>query len=132
MFFSAVYFKSGTGYFYFVLVGEGEGGVRHARREGGGSFFFLESPRTGWCSVVFGVPGGGEAEGLGGCLRRIGEFFGGGGGGLNIFLRGRNVCQVNFIFDGGGGASAKEKRAFTKAASVPARRQSENAGPRFF
>ena len=36
-----------------------------------------------------GRPGG--AEGLAGCLRRIGEL---GGGGLNIFLGGRNVHQV--------------------------------------
>ena len=33
-------------------------------------------------------------EGPGGCLRRTGEFWG--GGGLNIFFRGRNVHQVLF------------------------------------
>ena len=40
-----------------------------------------------------GSPGGGGAEGPGGCLRRIGEF--GGGGGLNIFFMGPNVLQVS-------------------------------------
>ena len=60
-------------------MGESEapGGV-----EGGG--VFIENPRRG----------GGRGMGLmgpGGCLRRIGEFFG--AGGLNIFFRGRNVHQ---------------------------------------
>ena len=57
-----------------------EGGVRGVGRwEGGGGSIFIESPRRGG---VF--RGGGGAEGPGGCLRRIGEFFWGGGG-LNIF-----------------------------------------------
>ena len=50
------------------------------RREGGGSIF-IENPRRGG-----GSPGRGGTEGPGGCLRRIGGFW---GGGLNIFFRGR-------------------------------------------
>ena len=50
-----------------------EGGVRGA---GGGIGFLLN------------IPGG---EGPGGCLRRIGEFFG--GGGLNIFFGAETVHQ---------------------------------------
>ena len=38
--------------------------------------------------------------------------------------------SLNFIFDGG--CTCEKKSAFTKAASIPARRQSENAGPRLF
>ena len=53
---------------------------------GRGDWSFIENPRRGGG----GRPGG--AEGLGGCLRRIGEFFG--GGGLIFFFRGRNVLQV--------------------------------------
>ena len=68
-------------FYFFSLLGEGEGGVRGARR--GGSFF-IENARRGE-----GFPGG--AEGPAGCLRRIWEFRG--GGGLNIFFRGRNVHQ---------------------------------------
>ena len=52
---------------YFFLLGEGEGGVRGAR-----SCFLLTIPRGGG--------GFQEGEGPGGCLRRIGEFWGGGGG----------------------------------------------------
>ena len=55
--------------FYFFVLGEGEGGVRSAGREGGR--FFLENPMRG------GSPGGGGAEGPGGCLRRIGNWGGG-------------------------------------------------------
>ena len=61
------------GYFLFFLLGEGEGGVRGARRGGGGDRFFIENPTRGG-----GFPGD---EGPGGCLRRIGEFWWGGGGG---------------------------------------------------
>ena len=43
----------------------------------GGSFFFIENPGGGG-----GVRRGGGAEGLGGCLRRIGW------GGLNFFFSG--------------------------------------------
>ena len=66
------------GYFLFFSAREGEG------REGGGGRFSIENLRGE------GSPRG--AEGSGGCLRRIGDFFGGGGG-LNIFFRGRNVPQ---------------------------------------
>ena len=70
--------------FYFFLLGEGEGRVRGAGR--GGRLIFIENPRRG-------VLQRGGAEAPGGCLRRIGEF---GGGGLNIFFRGRNVHQEKF------------------------------------
>ena len=56
--------------FYFFLLGEGEGGVRGARR-GAGSVF-IENPTRGWGGFQ-------EEEGPGGCLRRIGDFFWGGG-----------------------------------------------------
>ena len=69
--------------FYFFLFGEGEGGVR-GRRGGEGGRFLLK------------IPGGGVsrrgAEWPGGCLRQLGIF--GGGGGLNIFFRGRIVHQA--------------------------------------
>ena len=63
--------------FYFFLLGEGEGGVRGARR-GVGSVF-IENPTRGWGGFQ-------EKEGPRGCLRRIGDFFG--GGGLNFFFSG--------------------------------------------
>ena len=69
--------------FYFSA----RGGVRQSlrRQEGGGDrVFFIENPTRGG-GVDFG-------EGSGGCLWRIGEFLGGGGG-LNIFFRARNVHQ---------------------------------------
>ena len=55
----------------------------------------MEKPRGGGFSRT------GGAEAPGGCLQRIGEFFGGGGG-LNIFFRGRNVHQdpLSFWFFG--------------------------------
>ena len=55
----------------------------------GGSFFLLRIPGGG------GVWRGGGAEGLGGCLRRIGNFFFWGGGGLNIFFSGPK-CPPSF------------------------------------
>ena len=57
---------------FFFLLGEGEGGVRGAEK--GEDDFLLKIPGEGG-----GSPGGGGAEGPGGCLRRIGEFGGGGG-----------------------------------------------------
>ena len=57
--------------FYFFLVGEGEGGVWGAS-VWGSRFLLLKIP-DGWGG---GVPEGGEAEGPGGCLQRIGEFLG--------------------------------------------------------
>ena len=63
--------------FYFFLLGEGEGSPR---RRGGGIGFLLKVP--------------GVSERPGACLWRIGES--GGGGGLNIFFRGRNVHQDNY------------------------------------
>ena len=56
------------GYFFnFFLLGEGEGGVRGAGR--GGVVSLLKIPQGG----------GGleEGEGPAGCLRRLGDFFGG-------------------------------------------------------
>ena len=67
--------------FYFFLLGEAEGGVRGGG--GGGVDFLLKIPGGG-------VSRRGGAEGPGGCLQRIWEL---GGGGLNIFFRGRNVHQ---------------------------------------
>ena len=58
------------GYFYFSAWGRGRGSPR--RREGvGGIGFLLKIPGGGVSST-------GGAEGPGGCLRRIGEFLGGG------------------------------------------------------
>ena len=56
--------------FFFFLLGEGEGGV--GARRGGGFDFLLKIPGGGFS-------GGRGAEGPGGCLRRIGDFWGGGG-----------------------------------------------------
>ena len=67
--------------FYFFLLGEGKGESEAAGR--GAVRYFIDNPRRGG-----GSPGG--AKGPGGCLRRIGDL---GGGGLNIFVRGRNVHQ---------------------------------------
>ena len=56
-----------------------------------------EAPGGGWGGSLFientrrGVSRTGGAEGPGGCLRRIGEFWG--GGGEIFFFRGRNVYQ---------------------------------------
>ena len=69
--------------FFFSRSGRGKG-ESEARGGGVGDWFFIESPRGG---------GFEEGEGPGACLRRIGDFQGWGGGGLNIFFRGRNVHQ---------------------------------------
>ena len=72
-------------FFIFSARGRGRGSLR--RREGGGGFgLFIENPRRG------GVSSGRGAEGPGRFMRQIGAF--GGGGGLNIFFRGRNVHQI--------------------------------------
>ena len=57
--------------FYFFCSGRGNGSPR--RQEGGGWIGFLLKIWGG------GVPGGGGAEGPGGCLQRNGDFGGGGG-----------------------------------------------------
>ena len=46
----------------------------------------------------------------------------------------RHLSVLNFLFNlfSMVGAPAKKKSAFAKAASIPARRQSENADPRLF
>ena len=54
---------------FFFCSGRGNG---ESEAPGGGGSFFIENPREG-----VGERDG--AEGPGGCLRRIGEFFGGGG-----------------------------------------------------
>ena len=69
-------------FFFFFPLGDGEGGVRGERR-GGGLVFYWKSQEGG---------GFQEGEGPRGCLRRIGEFLG--GGGLNIFFRGQKVHQA--------------------------------------
>ena len=68
--------------FYFFCSGRRKG---EFEAPGGGGQFFIENPRRG------GVFRRGGGEGPGGCLQRIWEL--GGGGGLNIFFRGRNVHQ---------------------------------------
>ena len=60
---------------FFFLLSRGEGGVRATGREGVG--------------VLLEIPGGG-VEGAG----RVPAGNSGGGGGLNIFFRGRNARQV--------------------------------------
>ena len=67
--------------FYFFCSGGGGKGSSRRRDMGKGVDFLLKIPG--------GVSRKGRAEGPGGCLRRIGEF---GGGGANFFfLEGRNV-----------------------------------------
>ena len=62
--------------FVFFCSGSGKGESEAPGRGGGRFFFFfIENPRR-----TVG------AEGPGGCLRRIGEFGGGGAKYLNIFL----------------------------------------------
>ena len=68
--------------FNFFLL---RGGGRGSPAKGGGGADFLLNPRRGVSRRERGR-GGGRVSG------RIGEF--GGGGGLNIFFRGRNVHQV--------------------------------------
>ena len=85
--------------FYFFCSGRGKG---ESEASGGGGFDFY------WRSQEGGSPRGGGGEGPGGCLRRIGEF---GGGGAKYFLGGRNVHQV---VGGGGGVAIHEKLEFPK------------------
>ena len=62
--------------FYFFCSGRRKGGSEAAGR--GGGDFFIENPREGG-----GLQERDGAEGPKGCLRRIGDW---GGGGLNIFF----------------------------------------------
>ena len=71
-------------FFFWSGRGNGESKVR-----GVGSVFKLKVPRGG-------VSMTGGAEGPGGCLQHIGEFFLGGGGQI-FFFRGRNVHQGNLL-----------------------------------
>ena len=67
------------GYFiFFSARGGGRGSLR--RLEGRGDRFVIENPSRG-----------GGAEGPGGCLRQIGEFWGVNVGGAKYFFRGRNI-----------------------------------------
>ena len=75
----------GSDIFYFCLLGAGEGG--RLRRWGWGIGFLLKIPKGGG-----GGPGG--AEGPAGRVSVANWEIFGGGGGLNIFFRGRNVHQV--------------------------------------
>ena len=77
------------GYFLFLLLGEGEGGSPRCQRRGGGSVLIENPRRRGGLQ---------DWEGPAGCLRRIGEFFWGGGGGPNIFFWGRNVHPETLHF----------------------------------
>ena len=70
------------GYFIFFCSGERKGGGR-GEREGGGFGFVLKMPGGGGLTE-----GGGDGEGSGSVSGELG------GGGLNIFFRGRNVHQV--------------------------------------
>ena len=65
------------GYFLFFLLGEGEGGVRGARK-GGGDRFSIENPRRGGVSQ----------RGREGVCSESGNFEAGGGGGAKYFLSG--------------------------------------------
>ena len=67
--------------FTFLLLGEGEG--ESEAPGGGGDRFSIENPREG-----------GGFPGLGGAGRVSAANWGMGGGGLNIFFRGRNAHQV--------------------------------------
>ena len=67
----SIYLADVSDIFYFFLCsGTGKGESEGAGREGR---FFIENPTRGGGSL-------GGAEGSGGCLRRIGDFLGGGGG----------------------------------------------------
>ena len=80
-----IYLGGRFGYFFnFFCSGEGEGGVRGARKRGGGAVF-IENPRKG-------LPGEGRG-GWGRGARRVsaGNF----GGGAKYFFRGRNSHRVN-------------------------------------
>ena len=74
-------------FLYWLGRVRGVGGV--------GVRIFIENPRRGGGSL-----GGGGAEGLGGCLRQIGEL-GGGVRGLNMFFQGRNVHQDGLVCQDG-------------------------------
>ena len=70
--------------FYFFFFARGGGRESTRRQEGGGSIFKLKIPGGG---------GGGFQEGPRGWEVVCGELGNLGGGGLNIFFRGRNVHQ---------------------------------------
>ena len=69
-------------FIYFFARG---GGIGESEAPGGRGVFFIENPRRG------GEEEGG-AEGPGGCLRRIGEF---GGGGAKYFFSETSSKQMN-------------------------------------
>ena len=69
--------------FNFFLLGEGGGGEGESEAPGGEGVCFLLK-----CQEGGGSPGGGGAEGPGGCLRRIGEL---GWGGAKFFFCGAEM-----------------------------------------
>ena len=73
--------------FYFFLLGEGEWGS--SRRQDGGDPFFIENPRRG---------GGGFRRDRGAGRVSAANWGIGGGGGLNIFFRGKVMRQQLFSF----------------------------------
>ena len=68
---------------FFFCLGRGKG--ESEAKGGGGSIFY--------CKSLGGSPGGRGAEGPGGCVDELGNFWRGGGG-LIFFFRGRNVHEV--------------------------------------
>ena len=73
-------------FIFFFLVGEGGKGSPR-RREGRGRFFIEKARRGG------GLSRRGKGRGAGRVSAANWGIFWGGGGGLNIFFRGRNVHQ---------------------------------------
>ena len=69
------------GYFLFFLLGRGKGEFEAPGGGGGGVRFLLKIPGGGGGGVQ-------EGEGPGGCLRRIGDIFWGGGRGAKYFFVG--------------------------------------------
>ena len=72
-------------FYFFSVRGGGRGSPRRREGRGGGSFFYIENPGGG------GSPGGEGPRGWEGVCSEFGNL---GGGGVNIFFRGRNVHQV--------------------------------------
>ena len=58
---------------FFFLLGEGEGEREARDTGGGGGSVFIENPRGGGAAFRTGM----GARGPGGCLLRIGDFWGG-------------------------------------------------------
>ena len=81
--------------FYFFLLGEGEG--KSEAPGGEGMFFFVFNGKS---QEGGGVPGGGGAEGPGGCLRQIGDLGGGGLSTINtkiVAIQKKILRGINFV-----------------------------------